>query len=359
MSDGYLLLVTDRLDGGEALSRTLGEAMDVRVVGMGRIQEFDPSEVRGVLADINMKHSDSLAHLQRALRMPGARGAPMMSMLRHDTEDTFLQARGLGARICLKASTPARSVTQAVVQQAYPGESIVDRIVNRGLNKSIDSVGAALTAANGGGLDLPKVDGGIDPVLSAIKHGGLGRWLDGVWVHDDVTYRHCMMVAGLAAAVCLDLGFNPGDQQRFVRSALLHDLGKASIPHAILSKPGRLTDDEREVMKTHSRIGYDLLVGEGVTDKLTLDVALHHHEMIDGSGYPDRLRGDGISDPVRLMTICDIYAALVEKRPYKDPMTPDEAFRTLAGMGDKLEQSMVVAVAKAVLSAYQRKAAAA
>ena len=358
MSEGYVLLVTDRLDQGEALKASLGVAMDVRIASLGVVPDIDPSQVRSVVTDVNMRSGASLAHVRGALRMGGLKDKPVLSMLRQDTEETFWQARNLGANVCLKSTVSPRKVAVAVVNQAYPGESIVDRIVNRGLSKSVASVGAALEAAAGGRLDLPKVDEGVDPVINAIKTGGLGRWLDGVWVHDDVTYRHCMMVAGLAATVAIDLHFPERDRQRFVRSALLHDLGKSSIPHEILNKPGRLTPEEREVMKTHSRIGYDMLVRGGVSDALTLDVALHHHEMLDGSGYPDRLRGDGIADAVRLMTVCDIYAALVEKRPYKDPMTPEEAFRTLDGMGDKLEQSMVAALASAVRAAVGERIAA-
>ena len=366
MKEGYILLVTDRLDRGEAVKAALDVAVDVRVTGPDfRNQDMAAllsGKLDGVITDISFKRSASLQNLNRLLRTNGIRSAPLMCMLRQSTgpegELNFLQARSAGAKVCLDAATSPRKLAVAVVNTTHPDESIVDRIVNRGLAKSGNAVGALLRVVEkGGSIDLPVVDSGVDPVLNAIKHGGLARWLDSVWVHDDTTYQHSLQVAGLAAAVAIDLHFPLADQQRFTRAALMHDLGKGRIPLEILNKPGKLADDEWKVMRTHAKIGYELLVEGGVADRLTLDTALHHHEMLDGSGYPDRLHGDGISDPVRLMTICDIYAALVEKRPYKEAKTPEEAFGILYGMGTKLERSMIDALARAVLKPELAKAA--
>jgi putative nucleotidyltransferase with HDIG domain len=366
MKEGYILLVTDRLDRGDAVREALGVAVDVRVTGPDfRGQDLAnllSGRIDGVVTDISFKRHASVQALNKLLRTSGIKTAPMMCMLRQTTgnegEQNFLHAKSVGADMCLAASTPPRKLAQAVVQTTHPNESLVDRIVNRGLSKSGDSVGALLKVVDSGGtIDQETVDGGVDPVIEAIRTGGLARWLDSVWVHDDTTYQHSLQVAGLAAAVAMALRFNPNDQKRFTRAALMHDLGKGRIPLQILNKPGRLDDDEMQVMRTHAAIGHRILVEGGITDKLTLDAALHHHEMLDGSGYPHRLHGDGISDPVRLMTICDIYAALVEKRPYKEAKTPEESFRILYGMGSKLERSMIDALALAVLKPELRAAA--
>jgi putative nucleotidyltransferase with HDIG domain len=340
MTEGYILLVTDRIDGGEAVKAALDVAVDVRVTGPDFLNQDMASllsgRIDGVITDISFKRDASM-------RSAGIEG-----------EQNFLRAKAVGAEVCISASTPSRKLAAAVVNTTHPNESIVDRIVNRGLAHSGESVGALLKVVDGGGtIDAATVDRGVDPVINAIKHGGLARWLDSVWVHDDTTYQHSLQVAGLAAAVAMSLRFPLRDQQRFTRAALMHDLGKGRIPLDILNKPGKLSDDEWVVMRSHARIGHDILVNGGITDRLTLDAALHHHEMIDGSGYPDRLHGDGISDPVRLMTICDIYAALVEKRPYKEAKSPEDAFGILYGMGTKLERSMVDALALAVLKPDQ------
>ena len=176
------------------------------------------------------------------------------------------------------------------------------------------------------------------------------RWLDKVWTHDDATYQHCLLVAGVAAKFSLHLGFATADRDHFVRAALLHDLGKAKIPLAILNKPGRLDESEMTVMRTHPAVGADLLAAQGGFDAATLAVVRSHHEMLDGTGYPEQLRGDSVSDPVRLLTVCDIYAALSEKRSYKEAKKPEECFRILYQMGSKLERSMIDALAITIMN---------
>ena len=116
------------------------------------------------------------------------------------------------------------------------------------------------------------------------------------------------------------------DQRRLARAALLHDVGKAFIPVTILDKPGALTPEEMEEMRQHPRRGYDALSAQGGFPPEMLDVVLHHHEFLDGTGYPNGLSGKQISDIVRVTTIMDIYAALVEKRAYRLQFTHAKAF---------------------------------
>ena len=111
------------------------------------------------------------------------------------------------------------------------------------------------------------------------------------------------------------------DQRRLARAALLHDVGKAFIPVAILDKPDALTQEETDEMREHPRRGYEALAAQGGFPPEMLDVVLHHHEFLDGTGYPDGLSGKQISDIVRLTTIVDIYAALVENRAYRMQFT--------------------------------------
>ena len=170
-------------------------------------------------------------------------------------------------------------------------------------------------------------------ILKAIKHSSLREWLTTVGRHHTDTYRHCLFVTGFAVAFAQHLGMREDDQRRLVRAALLHDVGKAFVPVAILDKPGKLTDEEMQVMRMHPRLGYDALAAEGGFPPEMLDVVLHHHELLDGSGYPNGLRGDQISDIVRLTTIVDIHAALVEKRAYRLPFTHARAFAIMEADG--------------------------
>jgi HD-GYP domain-containing protein (c-di-GMP phosphodiesterase class II) len=133
---------------------------------------------------------------------------------------------------------------------------------------------------------------------------------------------------------------------------LLHDVGKAFVPLAILDKPDGLTEEERATVRAHPRRGYEALAVQGGFPAEMLDVVLHHHEFLDGTGYPDGLSGNQISDIVRLTTIVDIYAALVEKRAYRLQFTHARAYAMMEEMGDKLDQHLLHAFRPVAFGQY-------
>jgi HD-GYP domain len=121
------------------------------------------------------------------------------------------------------------------------------------------------------------------------------------------------------------------DQQRLAGLAgLMHDLGKAAIPLKVLNKPGKLTDQEFTVVRSHPVEGFHMLKEGGNIPEAVLDACLHHHEKVDGSGYPDKLKGDGISVIARMTAICDVYDAITSDRPYKRGWDPAESLRRMA-----------------------------
>jgi HD-GYP domain-containing protein (c-di-GMP phosphodiesterase class II) len=110
----------------------------------------------------------------------------------------------------------------------------------------------------------------------------------------------------------------------------MHDIGKAMMPMAVLNKPGKLTEEEYAVMRTHPEQGHGLLVeGLGATPAM-LDVVMHHHERMDGTGYPHRLAGESISQVARMGAICDVYDAITSNRPYKRGWDPAESIARMA-----------------------------
>lgn len=111
---------------------------------------------------------------------------------------------------------------------------------------------------------------------------------------------------------------------------LVHDVGKALVSDAILNKPGKLTDEEFVSIKMHSQLGHKLLVeGKGATEVM-LDVCLHHHEKIDGSGYPKGLTDTQISRVAKMGAVCDVYDAITSNRPYKNGWDPSDSLRRMA-----------------------------
>jgi len=172
---------------------------------------------------------------------------------------------------------------------------------------------------------------GVD-INASVKAVGADEWLATVRNHHEGTFQHCLLVSGVVAGYVNRHIADPVDGQRLATAALLHDIGKAAVPQHVLDKPGRLTDAEFEAIKVHPGAGFDYLVQQPNMDAMVLDAVRHHHEALDGTGYPDRLTAEKISPMTRILTVCDIFAALVESRPYKPAKPPEEAVSILVKM---------------------------
>lgn len=165
--------------------------------------------------------------------------------------------------------------------------------------------------------------------------------------HDDYSYLHSVAVSALMLALARQLKLD----ERLVRVAgvggLMHDLGKAFMPLEVLNKPGRLTDEEFAIMKQHPSEGARAL-REGGCDPEVVDIALHHHEHMDGRGYPDGLSGKEISLLSRMGAVCDVYDAVTSVRPYKQPWDPAIAMREMARWDGHFDGRVFKAFVKSV-----------
>ncbi len=147
---------------------------------------------------------------------------------------------------------------------------------------------------------------------------------------DEYTFMHSVAVCALMLALGRQLGLQGEELKQAGLAGLLHDLGKALIPLEILNKPAKLTEAELTVMRGHAMRGFELLSEGGAVGALVLDVCLHHHEKMDGSGYPEGLPGDQISLIAKMGAVCDVYDAVTSARPYKDGWDPGEAVLKMA-----------------------------
>lgn len=145
---------------------------------------------------------------------------------------------------------------------------------------------------------------------------------------DAYTSGHCRRVGDYGAVIALSLGLGVEDVKWIRLAGMFHDLGKISIPDKLLLKPGALTPEEREIMKTHAQAGADL-VHPMHTMKDILPFIRHHHERLDGSGYPDGLTAADIPLAIRILTVVDIYDALTTARPYKKAFSKNQSLDIL------------------------------
>ena len=147
---------------------------------------------------------------------------------------------------------------------------------------------------------------------------------------DDYTYMHSVAVCALMVSLARQLGLDEAQTRQAGLAGLLHDVGKMMIPLEILNKPSKLTDAEFEAVKSHPVQGHKILLeGKGINE-VALDVCLHHHEKVDGRGYPEKLTNEQISLYAKMGAVCDVYDAITSNRPYKNGWEPAESIRKMA-----------------------------
>lgn len=173
-------------------------------------------------------------------------------------------------------------------------------------------------------VDLASKVGKLEQTYEAVVR----KWGQSIESADSYTFGHCERVADYSTGVATELGLDEAQLRAIRLGAYLHDVGKTRVPHEILNKPGSLTDQEFEVIKMHPVWGIELLA----TVEFPWDikpVIRWHHEKYDGTGYPDRLKGDEIPVSAQIVCIADVYDAITTNRSYRGAMSREEAFRRM------------------------------
>lgn len=165
---------------------------------------------------------------------------------------------------------------------------------------------------------------------------------------DDYTYMHSVAVCGLMVSLARQVGLSDEQVREAGLAGLLHDVGKMMMPLEVLNKPGALTDAEFDIMRSHPVRGWELLRNGAQVPDAALDVCLHHHEKMDGTGYPNRLAGDDISLLARMGAVCDVYDAITSTRPYKSAWDPAGSLQRMAQWKGQFDPVIFQAFVKSV-----------
>ena len=197
------------------------------------------------------------------------------------------------------------------------------------------------SAIGGERADFASLHSAGEPLVDELESKGLAAWINTISTHHSQTYQHCLMVTGLLVAFGQHLRVQRPDRIRLSMAGMLHDIGKARVPVAILEKRGALTQEEASLLRQHPQFGLDALVDSPGFPSEMLDVVIHHHEYLDGTGYPHGLTANEISDLVRMVTIADVFAVMIEWRSSRAPMSCQAAYKVLLDMGPKLDQELV------------------
>ena len=218
------------------------------------------------------------------------------------------------------------------------------------VNQSREAVSSLFAEARmGRALDAEKCLPLVDEIASSVwRNPDAIVSLARLKTHDDYTYMHSMAVCALMVSLGRQLGMDEATAREVGLAGMLHDMGKAAMPLEVLNKPGKLTDAEYAIMKTHPQHGYELLQeGKGVGE-ITLDVTLHHHERPDGRGYPHGLSGDALSRVARMGAVCDVYDAITSNRPYKAGWDPAESIAKMASWAGQFDTEIFQAFLKSL-----------
>ena len=169
---------------------------------------------------------------------------------------------------------------------------------------------------------------------------------------DDSTYAHCLNVALICRVMAGWLHLSDEDTDILTLSGLLHDIGKVGISDDILNKPGKLTSEEFDIMKSHSQKGYDILKNQNIDERVKL-TALQHHERCDGSGYPSTLHSDNIIKFAKLIAIADVYDAMTSARVYRKGLCPFKVISIFEEEGlQKYDPKYILTFLERIGSAY-------
>jgi putative nucleotidyltransferase with HDIG domain len=356
-SSRRLLLASDRDDQSSELASILKSVGQVDTISTTEIPDRPAGDLAGIVVDINLRSAESVQVVRNKLRADAYREMPRLFVLADALHHGTMQAWALGATDTIARPFDAKGILQRIRASFPDSEGYDETDRGKALNRGVEAAHAVMVKIferlpAGEPLKLSDIIAAENKILKAIKHCSLREWLTAVGCHHTGTYRHCLFVTGFAVAFAQHLGMREDDQRRLARAALLHDVGKAFVPAALLDKLGELTVEEMAELREHPRRGHDALSAQGGFPPEMLDVVLHHHEFLDGTGYPNGLGGGQISDIVRLTTVVDIYAALVENRAYRLQFTHAKAFTIMEEMGGKLDQQLLQAFRPVALGHY-------
>src|SRR4051812_2704927 len=263
-----LLLASDRSDRSSELASILQAVGQVDTIATSAIPDSPAQDLSGIVVDINLRSAESVQLVRNKLRADAYRQMPRLFVLADALHHGSMQAWALGATDTIARPFDAQGILQRI-RAAFPDTESYDE-TDRGktLNRGVEAAHGVLVKIfqkipAGEPLKFNDVVEAENKIIKAIKHSSLREWLTTVGCHHTDSYRHCLFVTGFAVAFAQHLGMREDDQRRLTRAALLHDVGKAFVPVAILDKPSALTPEEMYEIRQHPRRGFEALSAQG------------------------------------------------------------------------------------------------
>lgn len=334
MNQKIAILTDDKERSGD-IARAASLPSNTYMLDLGSEEDSILSSFSSVIIDVPLSDHDAVVTMRQKLKnaRPSLRKIFITDPMQHRD---CVQANSLGANEIVSRDRLVHGFDAVLGLHKAETALAVDYV---------EDVYESIFDAVQRGEPLPHraVDECAELISHALEARGVKAWLEELKKHHSYTHRHSMHVTGVAVAFGLHYGMRRLDVHRLAVGALMHDVGKAQIPLEILDKPAPLTRKEREQIHFHAEFSSEILEQHGQFDAEVVDVARHHHEYLDGTGYPDGLAGGEISDLVRIVAIADVFSALVDRRAYKASLSKEKAYATMCEMRNKLDLKLVQA----------------
>lgn len=352
MSFGRVLIVTAPGQDGADIVAAFEDRRFMHVVPLAEIdEEITRHEIDCSVIDIDLTDGATVALARE--RLSRVRDRRRMFVVPDNGHRYRLQATVLGGHDVIRrplkpeiASVKLRRLVAASQTEKGQVENAIARFALETFDMAL--VNGKRLAVRGRAPNRREFEEAADIMVNAARTTSFEGWMELLRDHHAASFHEGVAVAGNAVLFGRALGMSRNDLTRIALAGMLHDIGNVAIPREVLGKTGPLTASERFLLLEHPIRGAEILESGGEFDHELVDVTLHHHEFLDGSGYPHGLSGKEISDPVRLITITSIFSALVQNRPHRPAMAPDAAIACMTAMGDKLDQPVVRAIGRLV-----------
>ncbi len=277
----FFLLISDDFERSEPVVKKLSCWLPAKSIGLSDYSESCDQGALFLLVDIDLSDKKSIDQFKKIVqRTPSTKEKFFVTYGKSQAEIT--QANALGAASILPSKIKKSEVIKILRRYATPPKKNNRQIIPEKTTQAIEDIGSLNDSfyqaiSSNGPLPKAQVISSGNRIAESLKESSIEIWLDAVKQHDSYTYRHSMIVSGIAVAFAMRLGMRNADVQRIATGALMHDIGKVHIPLNILDKPGKLSPSERAEINKHPGYGAEILRKDAQFDDEVTDIALHHH----------------------------------------------------------------------------------
>ncbi len=329
----------------EVVTELTSRYHDIIELSIEQAAGFDFSNAIMLIVDVPPDNYETVTSLKKILQVTNQKSIPSFFVLGSMTRKETMQVQILGASDFLvhpvnheNFITKLGKLANNSIEDSWKALSKTQEAALKAGLKVFEDLFA--NVKEGQAFSNEDIRQCCDLTIKATAGDGLSDMISAIRTHHNYTYRHSMMVSGYLSAFGLLLGIKGNDMQNLVACGLIHDIGKAYVSPDLLDKPGPLTDEEWVEMKKHPEYSRQIL--ESIEcNEIIFEGCIHHHEKLDGTGYPDGLKGDEVSDIARMVAIADVFSGVTEKRSYKKSMSKEKAYDIMLSMQGHLDMDLV------------------